>query len=478
MLVAKPFWATYDPGTMSERTIRAAAGQVTACLMNEADATLASLAAAIESAGRQQADLLVLPECAYPAYLLGSVESYRAGGHMSSEAFVDWLGRQAARHGLHIVCGFVEDAATALFNAAVLIDDRGQEVGRARKRFLWNADRDWFAPGTEIRALDSRVGRIGIAICAETRVPEILATLAADGAELVAMPTCWINGAREQGRFQNPQVDFLIEARAREFGVPFVCADKSGWEMPGVGYVGLSRIVAAGGELLAEAPPTGDAVVTARLTLRPARPAPVRQEHRRRLSSGEVPVRPAAVPPRKVGLAVVPTELFTQRAEMESWWEGLRRDTVRLVVTHLADEVMRERAATAGRRFGIDVVSASTGAGVSQVAVARVGCLIGREASSFAPARVLALDGAEMIVCFEPPEDLPLLRTRAMENRVFLVGVGLRLGVIVGPGGEVLAEADRECPGVVEIDLAAAGDKTVAPGTDVFTERRATWYRF
>ena len=30
------------------------------------------------------------------------------------------------------------------------------------------------------------------------------------------MPTCWINGSREPGRFENPQTDFLIEARARD----------------------------------------------------------------------------------------------------------------------------------------------------------------------------------------------------------------------------------------------------------------------
>jgi predicted amidohydrolase len=149
-----------------------------------------------------------------------------------------------------------------------------------------------------------------------------------------------------------------------------------------------------------------------------------------------------------------------------------------LVVTHLAEEIMRERAATAGRRFGIDVVGAAKGASVIQIAAGRAGCLAGREASSFAPARVLALDGAEMLVCFEPPEDLPLLRTRAMENRVFLAGVGPRWGVIVGPAGEVLAEAGPERPGVAEIDLAAAGDKTVAPGTDIFDERRVALYRF
>ena len=47
-------------------TIRVAAGQITARLMNEADATLASIEQAITEAAARHAELLVLPECAYP----------------------------------------------------------------------------------------------------------------------------------------------------------------------------------------------------------------------------------------------------------------------------------------------------------------------------------------------------------------------------------------------------------------------------
>src|SRR5205085_9190046 len=134
------------------------------------------------------------------------------------------------------------------------------------------ADHDWFAPGQEIRAFDSSLGRIGVAICAEMRDPELLATLAADGAKLLAVPTCLINTARDPGKYQNPQVEFVIEARAREFGFPIVCADKWGVELGEVGYVGQSRIVRADGSLAAEAAPTGDALIVSRVLLdRPAR---------------------------------------------------------------------------------------------------------------------------------------------------------------------------------------------------------------
>src|SRR5262249_1283523 len=130
----------------ASQTITVAAAQLAARQMNDATAALDGIATSIKRAAEKRVDLLVLPECAYPAYLIGSVDSYRAGDHLSSEEFVAWLTRRAASHRLHIICGFVEDAKHSLFNSAIFIDDRGRELGRVRKRFLWNADHDWFAP--------------------------------------------------------------------------------------------------------------------------------------------------------------------------------------------------------------------------------------------------------------------------------------------------------------------------------------------
>jgi len=410
----------YDLGCMSNppRTIVAAAGQITARLMNEADQTLEALDALIRQA--VGADLLVLPECAYPAYLLGSVASYRAGSLLSSTAFVEWLSQRAAQHRMHIVCGFVEDCGDAVYNSAVLLDDAGGEVGRTRKRFLWHADHEWYTPGDDIGVFDTALGAIGMVICAETRVPEILATLASDGAELLAMPTCWINGARTPGFYDNPQVDFLIEARAREFGIPFVCADKSGLELGAVGYVGQSRIVRADGSLVAEAPPTGDAVITATLSL--------------------------CAPPK---------------VTMDD------RDRGRL----LAENVTAMPDGDGARVLTIAVMPDATLARVGDVSVA--------SSRSFAASRALALDGAELLL-FDGLDDLPILRTRAMENRVFVAAMSNDRAAIIDPNGSMLALSDpNESSAVIAtLDLAEAGQKRVAPKTDVFAERRPALYRF
>jgi len=462
--------------------IRVAAGQVTARLMNEARATLRSLDQTIACAAQRRADLLVLPECAYPAYLLGSVASYRVSDHLPSQAFVGWLQERAARHQMHIVCGLVEDTSHNLYNTAVLIDDRGKELGRTRKRFLWHADRDWFSPGDEIRAFDSTLGRMGVVICADARMPEIVATLAADGAELIAMPTCWINVARTTGQFENPQVSYVIEARAREFGIPFVCADKSGMETAGVGYVGYSRIVRADGSLAAEAGATGEAVITAELVRqRPVKPT-MTDAQRSRLLSDQPPIRPSADAP-KITLAVAPTsvvEAWFTGSEAEIRLKTLARRNVNVLLTDLPRTEHLKSLDELAHQVGILVIGRPFKPGLSSLGPMRIGCLAGREVMSFAASRVLALDGAQVLMVFDMPLDLAILRSRALENRVFVAGVNERSAVIIGPDGSILAQtcSDDLREIAAEIDLAQSADKCVASRTDVFTGRNVKQYRF
>lgn len=502
-------------------TITVAAGQITARLMNEAPETLAAIDSAITRAAQMRVELLVLPECAYPAYLLGSVTSYRAGDHLSGEEYVRWLRGRAERFGLHIVSGFVEDTPGGLCNAAVLIDDRGREVGRSRKRFLWNADHEWFQAGGEIRAFNTALGRIGMVICAETRVPEIMATLVADGAELIALPTCWINNAREPGEYYNPQVEYLIEARAREFGVPFVCADKAGVELAAVGYVGQSRIVRADGSVAAAAPATGDAVIAARLMCRRPRRVWVSERWKGRLlersgvegvgagvegsgfrvqeeggavccevagskggkaeEGGQDARFPEAA--RRLRVAAMPTVVANARYSGgmgESVFEPLQRRGVELLLVNMAHEAPAEQMAMLARAFDVHAVGFPLRADVFELGPARVGCVAGQWVRSFAASRALALDGAEILMFFDAPQDLPILRARAMENRVFVMGVSDRWAVVIGPDGAVLAQTHEPEPGevVAEIDLCEAHDKLVAPKTDIFAERRPGLYRF
>ena len=459
-----------------------AAAQLSARPLTQADETLEAIDAAIAQAGHKRADLLVLPECAYPAYILGSVDTYRSAKHLTGREYVTWLAKRAAQHRINIVSGFVHDETDQLYNAAVVIDERGRVLGSSKKRFLWHADHDWFAPGDDIPVFDTPIGKIGVVICAETRTPEIIATQIAAGAEILAMPTCWVNGTTEPGRFINPQIEFLMEARAREFGVPFVCADKSGIEGT-VGYVGHSRIHRADGSIAAEAPPTGDAVIAARIV--PRRPYPVWMSatRRERLTSDAPAVRRDGHDARKVTIAALPTVVADERytgGMGETLFQPLKDQGATLLLVNMAFESTAEQLEMLANAYDIKAVAFPTRTDVFEWGPARAGCVAGQWMNAFPAARTLSLDGAEVLLCFDVPDDLPLLRTRALENRVFLVGVNQRRAYILSPAGELLAQTRRDTPSeaVATVDLNQANDKRVAPRTDVFGERRPGAYRF
>jgi predicted amidohydrolase len=345
---------------------------------------------------------------------------------------------------------------------------------------LWNADQDWFRPGDEITTIPTDIGRIGIIICAEARVPEIIATLAADGAELIAMPTCWINNARQPGEYRNPQPEFLIEARAREFGLPFVCADKSGLEMT-MGYVGQSCVVTPQAGAIAMAPTVGESLVVAQIEIGPPARTWTSPGRKTRLLDSAPAIPPGRTAGGELTVAAVSTALATARltgSMGENLFKPLVEQAAGLMIANLPEEATAERVGMLARAFDMEAIGFPTRADVFTVAGARVGAMAGQWLRSFATGRALALEGAEVLVYFDAADDLAMLRTRAIENRVFVVGVDAAASTIVGPDGSVLARGTAEAPAVARIDLAEASNKAVAPRTDIFAQRPVKAFRF
>jgi predicted amidohydrolase len=331
----------------------------------------------------------------------------------------------ARKHAMWLVVGFVEENGGKLYNSAAVLDRKGDLVGIARKNFLWDCDNRWFAPGDRIAAKDTEFGRIGVLICADCRAPEIAATLVADGAGMLVIPTAWVttNGAPSGHRNIHPE--FLIQARAIEMGVPFVCCSKSGREGQFLEYVGQSRIVAADGRLLAEAPRGGEHLIIAEVEPVNPKPPEIDERIRVRLLSTE-PAHCAA----KAGPKVVVR--------------------VKQAVDAVADEME------------------SSGARVARLGVA--------EKRSFAPSRVHAIEGAQVLVFQGLVHEDSVLRARAAENRVFAIAGQGHVQLIVGPDGGILYhETDGNTE--VELDLAQADLKQFTPETDVWRQRRVQCYR-
>ena len=235
---------------MRQRKIPVACIQTRAADREAFDGAWPAVLAALERAARGGAALIVLPEGTVPAYVLGE-EPVDEGQLDAARLRVS---RIARAFGTTIVYGTARASGGRTYNSAAVIGPDGSELGFADKQFLWHFDRRWFARGETLQPVDSPVGRLGVLVCADGRLPTIARTLVERGAEMLVMPTAWVTSGRDPAAFENVQADLMINVRARENGVPFLAANKCGVERGAVAYCGKSAIVAHDGTFVARAP--------------------------------------------------------------------------------------------------------------------------------------------------------------------------------------------------------------------------------
>lgn len=403
----------------------ATAGQMVATTIDAPAAAWLAVDRLAQQAAAGKADLLVLPETTYPAYWLESVDRYMRDDIERTDAVVERLSKIAARHAIWLVAGFVEERDGKLFNAAGVWDRDGKLVGKAHKNFLWDCDHQWFQPGKRIQCFDTEFGRMGVLICADARVPEIVATLVNDGAQFIVQPTAWVNTSNVRRTYRNAQPDFLIAARAMEFGVPFVCASKSGRERDTLEYVGQSRIVDATGRVLASAALGGEELVGAAITPADPKPIVIKPEHLARLTSADPPY-----------VAATPGQGCKVKLKADA-----------------------------------DAIAAALTAAGARVATMRVADL-----NTFAAARCHALDGVQVIVANGRITDDAIARTRAAENRIFVIVAKEAGDRVIDPGGNVMWRR-TDWNDDIALDLGQADLKEFTPETNIWRGRRVECYR-
>lgn len=143
--------------------------------------------------GQAAADLVVFPELS----VTGPVDSLTPETIRDISEHIDGdsvaLFRRAARERqTHLVFGFVEREGDRLYNSAVLIDDAGEVAGTYRKTHLQADERRWAHPGDRIAVFSTeKLGSIGVMIGYDAAFPEVAGVLAAQRADMIAIPSSW-----------------------------------------------------------------------------------------------------------------------------------------------------------------------------------------------------------------------------------------------------------------------------------------------
>jgi hypothetical protein len=289
---------------------------------------------------------------------------------------------------------------------------------------------------------------------------------------------------RHPGEHYNPQADFLIQARSLEFGLPFACANKFGVETASTGYCGLSLITAADGTVLVQADAESDGVIWAEVE--PTRPRPVRVEpalgQALLAPPGPLPAVPEGPASMRTalmsGVALRNHPLLRSADAAHEFFQTLRTAGVSLLFALAPDDTEANPLAQWGPSHGISVAVGPAGDGLMSQPGLLWGTLSAQRAETFAAARSLALRGARLVAVFGDDVPQVLLRTRALENRIFVAALESSQVSLTGVNGAVVSAGyDQTEVLIVEIDRSQADDKCVAPGTDIVEQRRPASYR-
>jgi len=206
----------------------------------------------IDKAADSRPQLIVLPECVYPAYYISPliVKNSLEFQKSTLELIAEIKGK-AKLYKCYIALGIVETdiIENILYNSALLINPEGQEINRFRKSYLWHFDSHWFCAGEQYPVIETEFGKVGMFICADGRLPEIVRCLSLQGADILIDLTNWVTSGFEKETLTNPQVEYMIPTRALENRVWIIAANKVGMEAKSILYCGKSAVFTPDGEV-------------------------------------------------------------------------------------------------------------------------------------------------------------------------------------------------------------------------------------
>lgn len=206
----------------------------------------------IRRAVSEQVDLLVFPELSLTGYSLG--ERTPDAARMATDE--DILALASLTEKTDVVFGFAEESEDHVFynSAAYLSQGRIQTVHR--KTYLPTYGRfqegRYFGRGGRIRGVETRFGRVGVAICEEAWHPSVPYLLAQEGAKFLLVMA---NGPVKEVGEEASQEPWhrILSTYSMLYGVCTIFVNRAGME-EGVRFFGGSAVFDPFGGKVEEAP--------------------------------------------------------------------------------------------------------------------------------------------------------------------------------------------------------------------------------
>lgn len=188
-------------------------------------ASLAAFARTIKEKIPAGTDIILLPEA---VSLVGSGSNYVDVAAPVPGPDTEFLGKLAREKNAYIVAGLIERVGKAVYNTSVLIDRKGNFVGKYRKVYLPREELEGgVTPGDGYPVFETDFGRVGMMICYDVFFPDPARALAAQGADLLLLPI-WDGPERLAVARALENNVFLVVS---SYGLPALVLDPNGDEV-------------------------------------------------------------------------------------------------------------------------------------------------------------------------------------------------------------------------------------------------------
>ena len=159
---------------------------------NHNQRAIEAVAKLIDEAARERPDIVVLPEV---FNYLGSGAKYTEKAERTNGPCVTALGKKAREHHTYVVCPIFERIGSRIYNSAILLDRKGQVVGRYHKMFPTIGEIDQgVTPGKRSPVFATDFGKVGFAICFDLNFRPVGDDLGRQGCDLVLFCSMYRGG--------------------------------------------------------------------------------------------------------------------------------------------------------------------------------------------------------------------------------------------------------------------------------------------
>lgn len=207
----------------------------------------------MQKAVKKGVELIVLPELFDCGYFVADKDLSFASDLSKANKTFQILSDFALNHHIYIIACGIEKANKKLYDSAYIIDSKGKLLGKHRKMYLWNGEKERFSKGQVYEIFKLKFKeisvKIGLQICYELGFGEGARILALKGAEILVYPSAF-------GKARAYNWDLLSRARALENSSFVLACNLSGAE-----FAGNSRIISPQGKIIKNAKKDNECII-------------------------------------------------------------------------------------------------------------------------------------------------------------------------------------------------------------------------